>query len=281
MILAVDGGNSKTDVALVDADGARARARARARSARRTTSASTAAWTCCSGSSTQAGLDGRRADVAQVLLAGVDFPEEEARAAGGASTRAAGPTTTHVGNDTFAVLRAGHRARLGRRDHLRRRHQLRRRRARRTARAVPRARADHRRLGRRLRRRPGRALRRGAQRGRPRPDDAARAARAGALRARLAARARACRSTSGAIAQRRLVELAPVVLGAAADDAVARRSATGSSTRSSRSRARRSTRLGLAGEHVEVVVGGGLMRGADARLLARDRDGLCSGSGRA
>jgi N-acetylglucosamine kinase-like BadF-type ATPase len=70
------------------------------------------------------------------------------------------------------------------------------------------------------------------------------------------------------------VQLAPAVLRAAAGDAVAA---------SIRDRlveeivafARASvTRLDLADEHVEVVVGGGLMRGADSELLGRIEAGL-------
>ena len=52
------------------------------------------------------------------------------------------------------------------------------------------------------------------------------------------------------------------------------RSATAWSTRSSRSRARTLVRLELVDEHVEVVVGGGLMRGADSELLGRIEAGL-------
>ena len=82
------------------------------------------------------------------------------------------------------------------------------------------------------------------------------------------------RDPRGAIAMRRLVELAPVVLRSCADDAVAAGSATGWSTRSSRSRAPRSTRLGLD----ERGGRGRRRRRADARaptrgLLGRDRAG--------
>ena len=53
-------------------------------------------------------------------------------------------------------------------------------------------------------------------------------------------------------------------------------SATGSSTRSWPWRAPRLSRLGLEGEDVEIVVGGGLMRGAEPNLLARLETGLPS-----
>ena len=102
--IAVDGGNSKTDVALVREDG---EVTATARGA---------------GSSPQyLGVDGALAviggllerahdefpvEVAELLLAGVDFPaEEEAVRAGIEQRRWA--TRVSVDNDTFAVLRAG------------------------------------------------------------------------------------------------------------------------------------------------------------------------------
>ena len=219
VVLAVDGGNSKTDLALV-ATTARCSRTCAGRSARRTTSASTAASTCCSGSSTRQGSTDDGRDVAQVLLAGVDFPDEE-EALHDALAARGWAATTRVGNDTFAVLRAGTERGWGVAIMCGAGHQLRRRRARRPAGPLPRARCDHRRLGRRLRRRHGR---------RSRPP---RAARTAAARAR--ASSSSCRRTSattspatsphaihlGAIPQRRVLELAPVVLRAAADDAVA------------------------------------------------------------
>src|SRR6185312_1638965 len=54
----------------------------------------------------EAGLDGRQADVAQVLLAGLDFPEEEQRLHAALASRG-WASRLRVGNDTFAVLRAG------------------------------------------------------------------------------------------------------------------------------------------------------------------------------
>ena len=102
-------------------------------------------------------------------MAGVDFPREEERLAELVSAREAGRRSTTVLNDTFAVLRAGTERGLGGRSRLRRGDQLRRRRARRPAGPLPRARRDHRRLGRRLRRRARRGLEGGAQLRRPRP----------------------------------------------------------------------------------------------------------------
>ena len=105
MILAVDGGNSKTDVALVELDGA---VIAHARGP--LSSPHHIGLDGCLDVLQQlvdtAGLDGRRADFAQVMLAGVDFPEEEARVHAAVDTRG-WATTTRVANDTFAVLRAG------------------------------------------------------------------------------------------------------------------------------------------------------------------------------
>ena len=105
MILAVDGGNSKTDVALVEPDGT---VIAHARGP--LSSPHHIGLDGCLDVLQQlvdtAGLDGRRADFAQVMLAGVDFPEEEERLHAAVDTRG-WATTTRVANDTFAVLRAG------------------------------------------------------------------------------------------------------------------------------------------------------------------------------
>ena len=104
VVLAVDGGNSKTDLALVRDDGA------------------VLAFVRGGMSSPHhIGLDGcvallqdlfgqtgsrDRPDLAQVLLAGVDFPSEE-RALHDALAAADFAGRIAVGNDTFAVLRAG------------------------------------------------------------------------------------------------------------------------------------------------------------------------------
>ncbi len=101
-VLAVDGGNSKTDVALVGDDGALL-AYARGPQA----------------SPDHLGVDGSLdvvgalvsevggpADLGVVLLAGIDFPDEEARYRAAAEPRGFAARTI-VGNDTFAVLRAG------------------------------------------------------------------------------------------------------------------------------------------------------------------------------
>jgi N-acetylglucosamine kinase-like BadF-type ATPase len=78
----------------------------------------------------------------------------------------------------------------------------------------------------------------------------------------------------GELSRRRVIELAPVVLGSEdpialeigdrlADEIVALARAA-------------FNRLGLQGETVEVVVGGGLMRSADPRLLQRIEQGLAA-----
>ena len=105
MILAVDGGNSKTDVALVAHDGTVV-AHARGPLSSPHHLGLDGCLDVLQRLVEQAGLDGRRADIAQVLLAGVDFPEEEAELHA-ALDRRGWAATTRVGNDTFAVLRAG------------------------------------------------------------------------------------------------------------------------------------------------------------------------------
>ncbi len=105
MILAVDGGNSKTDVVLVGADGALL-GHARGPLSSPHHLGLDASVELLTGLVAEAGLDGQRAAVAQVLLAGVDFPEEE-RTLYAALEPRAWAERLHVGNDTFALLRAG------------------------------------------------------------------------------------------------------------------------------------------------------------------------------
>lgn len=105
MIIAVDGGNSKTDLALVAEDGALI---AHARGPR--SSPHHIGLDGCldvlQDLVDASGLNGRQASMAQIMLAGVDFPEEEEAARAAFETRGwAG--SIRVGNDTFAVLRAG------------------------------------------------------------------------------------------------------------------------------------------------------------------------------
>jgi N-acetylglucosamine kinase-like BadF-type ATPase len=105
IVLAVDGGNSKTDLALVAEDGSLiAHARGPLSSPHHLGLAG------CIAVLQQlvdlVGLDGRRVEVAQVLLAGVDFPDEEERLHAALAERG-WASRVLVGNDTFAVLRAG------------------------------------------------------------------------------------------------------------------------------------------------------------------------------
>ncbi len=105
IVLAVDGGNSKTDLALVSDDGALI-AHARGPLSSPHHLGLDGCVDVLQQLVDEAGLDGRRADVAQVLLAGIDFPDEEERLHDALAPRG-WATRIHVGNDTFAVLRAG------------------------------------------------------------------------------------------------------------------------------------------------------------------------------
>jgi N-acetylglucosamine kinase-like BadF-type ATPase len=109
-VLAVDGGNSKTDLALVGADGAvLALVRGPQSSPQHLGVDGSLAvlGQLLDDAARQAGSsDGRRADVAALLMAGVDFPAEE-DAVRTAVARRGWAENVLVGNDTFAVLRAG------------------------------------------------------------------------------------------------------------------------------------------------------------------------------
>jgi N-acetylglucosamine kinase-like BadF-type ATPase len=105
MILAVDGGNSKTDVALVSADGALL-GHARGPLSSPHHLGLDASVALLAELVAETGLNGKRVDVAQVLLAGVDFPDEERRLHDALAPRG-WAERLEVGNDTFAVLRAG------------------------------------------------------------------------------------------------------------------------------------------------------------------------------
>ena len=111
-VLAVDGGNSKTDLALVDADGSVLSLVRGPQS-----SPQHLGVEGCLGvlerllgqAVREAGLEGHAgqiADVASALMAGVDFPSEE-DAVREAIERRGWAREVHVDNDTFAVLRAG------------------------------------------------------------------------------------------------------------------------------------------------------------------------------
>jgi N-acetylglucosamine kinase-like BadF-type ATPase len=112
VVLAVDGGNSKTDLALVRADGALL-AHVRGPLSSPHHIGLDACVELLQGmlddAVSAAGLDrngSRVAEVAQIFLAGVDFPAEERELQQAVVARDWAARTT-VGNDTFAVLRAG------------------------------------------------------------------------------------------------------------------------------------------------------------------------------
>ena len=110
--LAVDGGNSKTDLALVAADGSLLALARGGRSSPHLVGLEGSVQlvdTLYKRALGMAGLDGPtrpRADIAQLFMAGLDSPAEEEAFQSKAETRG-WAKTTHVGNDTFAVLRAG------------------------------------------------------------------------------------------------------------------------------------------------------------------------------
>jgi len=271
MILAVDGGNSKTDLALVETDGTVV---AHARGP--LSSPHHIGLDGCVGVLQalveEAGLNGRRANLAQVMLAGVDFPEEEERVHAALDTRG-WASTTRVGNDTFAVLRAGSERGWG---------------VAITCGAgincvgvAP----DGRHV-----RFPALGLMTGDWGGGYDVGEAGLAAAARSedgrgpvtrLQHLLPAHFGldsplevAHRIHIGEIAQRRIAELAPVVLRAAAGDAVAA-SIRDRLVEEIVALARATvTRLGLLEEEVEIVVGGGMMRNADSELLGRIDTGL-------
>ncbi len=112
VVLAVDGGNSKTDLALVRADGALlAHVRGPLSSPHHLglDACVDLLQQMLDDAVSAAGLDGngsRVAEIAEIFLAGVDFPAEEHELQEAVEARDWAAKTT-VGNDTFAVLRAG------------------------------------------------------------------------------------------------------------------------------------------------------------------------------
>jgi N-acetylglucosamine kinase-like BadF-type ATPase len=111
IVLAVDGGNSKTDLALVRDDGAvLALVRGPMSSPQHlgVPGALDVIEALLDQAIDEAGLDGDRplAEVGQLNLAGIDFDDEEADVRREATARRLA-RELHVGNDTFAVLRAG------------------------------------------------------------------------------------------------------------------------------------------------------------------------------
>jgi N-acetylglucosamine kinase-like BadF-type ATPase len=109
VVLAVDGGNSKTDLALVREDGALlALVRGGLSSPHHLGLEGSLALLerLRADALARAGLDGAPADVGQLLLAGLDLPVEERQLHEAVAGRGWAERLT-VANDTFAVLRAG------------------------------------------------------------------------------------------------------------------------------------------------------------------------------
>ncbi len=108
LVLAVDGGNSKTDLALVRHDGevfATARGAGSSPHHLGLEGALDVIDRLRVQALDEAGVD-EAVDVAQLLLAGLDFPEEEATLRAAVEKRG-WAARVFPGNDTFAVLRAG------------------------------------------------------------------------------------------------------------------------------------------------------------------------------
>jgi N-acetylglucosamine kinase-like BadF-type ATPase len=112
-VLAVDGGNSKTDLALVAADGA-VLALVRGPLSSPHHLGMDGCLSVLDGLLAEAVRDaqlgdvgGKVAEVASLLMAGVDFPSEEDALREAIERRGWAARRVQVGNDTFAVLRAG------------------------------------------------------------------------------------------------------------------------------------------------------------------------------
>jgi N-acetylglucosamine kinase-like BadF-type ATPase len=110
-VLAIDGGNSKTDVALIGPDGsllASARGPGTSVDDRRFETSLVVLDDLVTAVARQAGIDpaGRIAEHTSAFIAGADLPQEEQRLTDVLNTRHWSPSI-RAGNDTFAVLRAG------------------------------------------------------------------------------------------------------------------------------------------------------------------------------
>ena len=228
-VLGVDGGNSKTDVALVAADGRLLAAIRGGTISHQQVGLETGrgpagrSWSAAARARAGLGPDDL-AGPGRLLprrrgLAGRHRKRLTAAFAARPLARAG-----HVLNDAFAPVRARLRPGLGRRHHLRRRRQRGRHRAGRSDGPVRGARSHLGRLGRRRGCRDGRSRGRRPGSRRPRAADHPGAARPGPLRAASAASTSPTPSSTGRSALRELRHLSPVVFGAAAEgDAVAQR----------------------------------------------------------
>jgi N-acetylglucosamine kinase-like BadF-type ATPase len=111
VVLAVDGGGSKTDLALIHADGTLLSLVRGPKSSPHLVGLDGSLEVLeelLRAARSEAALDGDRqvADVAELLMAGVDFPSEEEELRD-AVERRGWAAATSVTNDTFAILRAG------------------------------------------------------------------------------------------------------------------------------------------------------------------------------
>jgi N-acetylglucosamine kinase-like BadF-type ATPase len=270
VVLAVDGGNSKTDLALVGEDGsvlALVRGPQSSPQHLGVTGALDVIETLLQEALREAGHNGDRpvAQVGQLLLAGLDFDEEEAEVREGATARG-WADTVFVGNDTFAVLRAGTERGWG---------------------VAVVCGAGINCVGVAPDGRQARFLALGSITG----------DWGGGYDVGLAAVSAAARSEDGRgaktsleqlvpkhfglatpnelaeaihrgrVQQRRVIELAPVVFSAAADDAVAAELVDRLAREIATMACAAITRLQLDGEPVEVLLGGGLLRSDNARLV--------------
>ena len=268
LLLAVDGGNAKTDLVLADREG-RILSLVRGPGSSPHEHGVEGALDRIEALVIEAGAEGPVA-YAELLLAGVDFPSEVRNLQARAQERG-WADHVEVANDTFAVLRAGTDRGWG-------------------VAVVCGAGINCLGLGPdgREARFPAlgdisgdwgggqdvgrdRRLGGGAQRGRARAEDAARAPRAGALRPRDTTRARGGRAhRSGVQASLHRARAARVRRGRRMTRS-RQGSSPGSPTRSSRSCAWRSSASALCEEPADVVLGGGLMQARNPRLLDVDR----------
>jgi N-acetylglucosamine kinase-like BadF-type ATPase len=111
VVLAVDGGGSKTDLALIHADGTLLSLVRGPKSSPHLVGLDGSLEVLeellrAARSEARLDVDGQVADVAELLMAGVDFPSEEAELRD-AVERRGWAAATSVTNDTFAILRAG------------------------------------------------------------------------------------------------------------------------------------------------------------------------------
>jgi N-acetylglucosamine kinase-like BadF-type ATPase len=115
LVIAVDGGNSKTDLALLSGEGellALVRGPGSSPHAIGTPGCIELIGELIASAHEQAGLEARRADVAVLFVAGADLDSEEEELRVAARGRG-WADVLEVGNDTFAVLRAGSESGIG------------------------------------------------------------------------------------------------------------------------------------------------------------------------